>query len=98
MANAIDKRILGKSTLAMTTLGLGGAPLGDFYEKVPEARAEATLRAAYDEGIRYFDTSPVYGLGLSEHRFGHFLRNLPSHDFVLSTKVGRYLLPEAPER
>jgi D-threo-aldose 1-dehydrogenase len=97
MPLATDRRRLGRTRLELTVLGIGGAPLGDFYEQIPEARAEATLTAAWQAGLRYFDTSPAYGLGLSEHRFGHVLRRLP-HDFVLSTKVGRYLLPEAPER
>jgi D-threo-aldose 1-dehydrogenase len=91
---ATDRRRLGRTNLELSALGIGGAPLGDFYEQIPEARAEATLMAAWDAGLRYFDTSPAYGLGLSEHRFGHVLRKLP-HDFVLSTKVGRYLVPEA---
>jgi D-threo-aldose 1-dehydrogenase len=65
---------------------------------IPEARAQATLDAAYDAGVRLFDTSPAYGLGLSEHRFGHALRHRTHGDLVLSTKVGRYLLPDAPDR
>lgn len=97
MPGATDRRRLGRTALDVSILGLGGAPLGDFYEKIPEARAEATVAAAWEGGLRYFDTSPAYGLGLSEHRFGHVLRQLP-HDFVLSTKVGRYLLPEIPEK
>lgn len=97
MPDASSRRRLGRTDLELSVLGIGGAPLGDFYEKIPEARAEATLSAAWDAGLRYFDTSPAYGLGLSEHRFGHVLRKLP-HDFVLSTKVGRYLLPQAPDK
>jgi len=89
------KRRLGKSDLHVTVLGLGGAPLGDFYARLPEETALATVAAAYHRGIRLFDTAPLYGNGLSEHRFGHVLRHLP-HDFVLCTKVGRHLLPEAP--
>jgi D-threo-aldose 1-dehydrogenase len=97
MPDAIGRRRFGRTNLELSVLGLGGAPLGDFYEQIPEARAEATLTAAWETGLRYFDTSPAYGLGLSEHRFGHVLRWRP-HDFVLSTKVGRYLLPEAPTK
>jgi D-threo-aldose 1-dehydrogenase len=86
-------RRLGKSGLDVTILGLGGAPLGDFYAKLPEEEATATVAAAYDSGLRLFDTAPLYGNGLSEHRFGHVLRRKP-HDFVLCTKVGRYMVPD----
>jgi D-threo-aldose 1-dehydrogenase len=79
-------------------LGLGGAPLGDFYEKIPEEQALTTIEAAYRVGIRLYDTSPLYGHGLSEHRFGFVLRNKPRDDLVISTKVGRWLKPERPER
>jgi len=77
-------------------LGFGGAPLGDMFAKVDEATAEATLAAAWESGIRYFDTAPHYGAGLSEHRFGAFLRQHPRDDYVLSTKVGRLLVPDIP--
>lgn len=72
-------------------IGFGGAPLGNMFEEVPDDVAEATLAAAWDAGIRYFDTAPEYGPGISEHRFGHVLRNRPRDEFVLSTKVGRLL-------
>lgn len=74
-------------------LGFGGAPLGNMFRTVSEAQAEETLHAAWEAGIRYFDTAPVYGTGLSEHRFGHALRTRPRDEFVLSTKVGRMLRP-----
>lgn len=93
----LARRRLGRSPLEVTVLGLGGAPLGDFYARLPEPQADATLAEALAGGVRLFDTSPLYGQGLSEHRFGRALRGRP-HDFVLSTKVGRYLVPEAPER
>jgi D-threo-aldose 1-dehydrogenase len=70
-------------------LGFGGAPLGNMFAAIDEATAEAALQAAWDSGIRYFDTAPHYGAGLSEHRFGHVLRQRPREEFVLSTKVGR---------
>ncbi len=91
-----NKRPLGRSGLAVSCLGLGGAPLGDLYERIPEERAIATLQAAYGSGIRLFDTAPLYGYGLSEHRFGHVLRQQPRDAYVLSTKVGRYLIPSPP--
>lgn len=91
-------RKIGRTTLEVPILGLGGAPLGDLYERIPPERAYATIATAYDAGIRLFDTAPLYGYGLSEHRFGHVLRNHPRQSYVLSTKVGRHLVPEPPER
>jgi D-threo-aldose 1-dehydrogenase len=76
-------------------LGFGGAPLGNMFDIVDEATAEGALVAAWDSGVRYFDTAPHYGSGLSEHRFGHVLRRYPRDQFVLSTKVGRLLVPDA---
>lgn len=72
-------------------VGLGGAPLGNNFAPVTEADAQATLQAAWDAGVRLFDTSPWYGLGLSERRFGHFLAQQPREDYVISTKTGRLL-------
>jgi D-threo-aldose 1-dehydrogenase len=94
---AIPTRKVGRTGVDVTVLGLGGAPLGDFSELIPDDRARATVAAAYDAGVRLYDTSPLYGHGLSEHRFGAVLRNKPD-DIVLSTKVGRLLKPEKPER
>jgi D-threo-aldose 1-dehydrogenase len=76
-------------------LGFGGAPLGNMFERVSEADAAATLEAAWDAGIRYFDTAPEYGPGISEHRFGQVLRGKSRDEFVLSTKVGRLLRADA---
>ncbi|WP_407527963.1 aldo/keto reductase [Methylobacterium oryzisoli] len=75
-------------------LGFGGAPLGNMFGVVDEDTAEAALAAAWDTGVRYFDTAPHYGSGLSEHRFGTVLRRCPREAFVLSTKVGRLLRPD----
>ena len=91
-------RHVGRTALKVGVLGLGGAPLGDLYEHIPEDRALATLETAYGRGIRLFDTAPLYGHGLSEHRFGHALRDKPRADLVLSTKVGRWLRPERADR
>ncbi len=74
-------------------LGCGGAPLGGLYEPVSDECAQATLEAAWQCGIRYFDTAPLYGLGLSERRLGRFLAGKPRHAFAVSTKVGRVLVP-----
>lgn len=81
-------------------LGFGGAPLGNMFERVDHATAEGATLAAWEVGIRYFDTAPMYGAGLSEHRMGHVLRRFGRDDFVLSTKVGRLLEPDpnAPDR
>ncbi len=72
-------------------IGIGGVAIGNCFEVVTDKRAEQTLEAAWDAGIRYYDTSPWYGLGLSERRFGHFLHNQKRDDYVLSSKVGRIL-------
>ena len=82
---------LGSTGVALTNLGFGGAPLGDLFEILSETQAQATLQGAWDAGLRYFDTAPFYGYGKSEHRFGHFLRQQPRNEFVLSTKIGRVL-------
>src|SRR4051812_2370566 len=78
--------------------GLGGAPLGNLYAPMSDAEAGAVLGAALARGVRYFDTAPHYGNGLSEHRVGAALRDVPRDRFVLSTKVGRLLDadPRAP--
>ena len=76
-------------------LGFGGAPLGNLYQAVDDEQAEKALAAAWDLGLRYFDTAPLYGNGLSEQRIGRFLRGQPRDSFVLSSKVGRVLSPDA---
>jgi D-threo-aldose 1-dehydrogenase len=75
-------------------IALGAAPLGNLYARVADDDAVAVVRAAYDAGVRYFDTAPHYGNGLSEHRVGWALRDVPRSDYVLSTKVGRLLVPD----
>lgn len=94
----IERRTLGQTTVELTRLGLGGAGLGDLAEILDENQAQAILQAAWEGGIRYFDTSPFYGHGKSEHRMGHFLRQQPRAEFVISTKVGRVLRAPAPGR
>lgn len=76
-------------------LGLGGAPLGNLFQAVGEAQAQAVLAAALADGCQRFDTAPHYGNGLSEQRFGQALRQQPRARFVLSSKVGRVLRPDA---
>ena len=76
-------------------LGLGGAPLGNLFSAITDEQAQRLLVAALDDGCRSFDTAPHYGNGLSEHRFGRALREVTRADFLLSTKVGRLLRPDA---
>ena len=85
------RRKVGKTTLDLPVFGFGAAHIGELYAKVDEATSEATLNAAWDAGIRYYDTAPWYGRGLSEHRLGGFLRTKPREDFLITTKVGRTL-------
>ena len=73
----------------------GGAPIGGLYAPVSDEAAAATLAAAWDAGIRAFDTAPHYGVGLSERRIGEFLAGRRRSEFVVSTKVGRLLVPSA---
>ncbi len=82
---------LGTTTVEVTRVGLGCAPLGNLFTALSDADATATVDAAWDAGVRYFDTAPLYGLGLSERRLGRALATRPRDSFVLSTKVGRLL-------
>ncbi|MEL4319409.1 aldo/keto reductase [Leifsonia sp. YIM 134122] len=79
--------------MPITELGMGAAQLGNLYRETTDAEAGAAVDAAWDAGIRYFDTAPHYGLGLSEHRLGAALAARPRDEYVLSTKVGRLLVP-----
>ena len=83
--------------LTFTALGFGSAPLGNYLRPLSEAECDQTLATAWNAGMRYFDTAPLYGLGLSEMRVGRMLRERPRNEFVLSTKVGRLLTPCAKE-
>ncbi len=76
--------------------GLGCAPLGGLYEEVADAAAHETIDRAWELGVRAFDTAPLYGSGLSERRVGAALRERPRDQFILSTKVGRLLVPGEP--
>lgn len=84
---------LGRRGPTVTRLGLGCAPIGNLFRPVTDADAAATVDAAWDAGIRLFDTAPLYGHGLSEQRLGRALAGRPRDDYVLSTKVGRLLRP-----
>ena len=89
----IPARPVGGSLLRLTELSLGCSQLGNLYTAVGDEQAYATVDAAWELGIRYFDTAPHYGLGLSERRLGAALAGRPRSEYVLSTKVGRRLEP-----
>ena len=86
-------RTIGRTGLAVTEFSIGTAALGGLYRAGPRDVAMATLQAAWDEGLRYFDTAPWYGFGLAERVTGDFLRDKPKSDYVLSSKVGRIMFP-----
>jgi D-threo-aldose 1-dehydrogenase len=93
MTAPLPTRRLGRSRLEVTELAFGGAAIGNLFTEVDEETARATIDAAWDGGIRTFDTAPHYGLGLSERRLGDALRHRPRQEYVISTKVGRLLQP-----
>lgn len=82
---------LNNGGITFTELGFGTAPLGNLYKSLSDEAARATLDAAWDGGVRYYDTAPLYGLGLSETRLNPFLRDKPRDEYVLSSKVGRLM-------
>ncbi len=90
----LPHHLLGHSGVEVTELGFGGGPLGGLYTEVARDTAAAALAAAWEGGIRYFDTSPHYGIGQSERWFGDLLRHKPRAEYTLSTKVGRILVPQ----
>ncbi len=95
----LKSRLLNSRTaqqIHLTEMGFGGAPLGNLYRKVCEDDAQAALQAAFDHGIRYFDTAPQYGLGRSEERFAVALERFGRDNVQLSTKIGRLLLDCEP--
>src|SRR5690554_4741949 len=93
MQQILQDRPIMTKPFKLPQFGFGGAGLGNLSREVGEAEAQSTLAAAWDGGLRYYDTSPLYGFGLSELRTGHFLRGKPRADYVISTKVGRYMVP-----
>ena len=90
MSSKLEKNKIGNTGLKITKLGMGGAPLGSLDEKT----ARNTLDQAYESGINYFDTAPLYGAGNSEKLYGNFLPTIDRDSFILSSKVGRLILPE----
>jgi D-threo-aldose 1-dehydrogenase len=92
VSSPLPSRTLGRTGIGVTTLGLGLAPLGNLYRAVSDGEARETLQTAVELDIRYFDTAPYYGFGLSERRAGDELRE--ESQVVISTKVGRLLKPD----
>jgi D-threo-aldose 1-dehydrogenase len=91
VASPFPTRKLGRADVRVSELGLGTAPLGDLFDVLDDGETAALIQAAWDGGIRYFDTSPWYGRGQAEHRLGRALYRKPRQDFVISTKIGRVL-------
>jgi D-threo-aldose 1-dehydrogenase len=90
---------LGRTGVEVSQLGVGTNPLGGLYEPVSPTTAKSVIDRAYDAGLRFFDTAPVYGYGNAERNVGAALRGHPRADYVLTTKVGRLLLDAGlPER
>ncbi|TJV73074.1 MAG: aldo/keto reductase [Mesorhizobium sp.] len=89
---------IGNGGITFTELGFGTAPLGNLYRAISDEDANATLEAAWKAGCRYFDTAPLYGLGLSETRLNPFLRGRKRDDYVLSSKVGRLMRVAPPDQ
>jgi D-threo-aldose 1-dehydrogenase len=89
-----DRR--GTGGISFTELGFGAAPLGNLFRSISDEEAQSVLAGAWAAGVRYFDTAPLYGLGLSETRINRFLRGKPRGDYVISTKVGRLLSAVPP--
>ena len=87
----------GTGGVTLSELGFGTAPLGNLYRAISDTDARAILDMAWDGGVRYYDTAPLYGLGLSETRLNGFLRDKPRESYVLSSKVGRLMQVCAPE-
>ncbi len=93
MTTQLPRRRIGKTTLSVTEMGLGTTPLGNLYRAMDIADAVATVQAAYDGGIRYIDTAPLYGFGLAETRLAQATAPLPRSELVISSKVGYRLEP-----
>ncbi|RAN94112.1 aldo/keto reductase [Micromonospora noduli] len=95
---ATEPVTVGRTDVVVTRLGLGLAPIGGMFDAVGDEVAYATVEAAWDLGLRYFDTAPLYGCGLSERRAGAVLAGKPRDAFTVSTKVGRLLVPDGGDR
>jgi D-threo-aldose 1-dehydrogenase len=94
----VRHRNITNTTVDVTELGFGASVIGNLHRVTPAEDAAAAIEAAWDTGIRYFDTAPHYGLGLSEQRLGAVLRDRPREQYVVSSKVGRLLVPNEQPR
>lgn len=94
----MNRRVITNTNVALTDLGFGASVIGNLYRPVSDEEAAAAVAAAWNAGIRYFDTAPHYGLGLSERRLGAALRDYPRDQYVLSSKVGRLLVRNETRR
>src|SRR5947209_8120038 len=92
------RRTIARTPVAVTDLGFGASVIGNLYRATSDDEAAAAVAAAWEAGIRYFDTAPHYGLGLSERRLGAALRSYPRDQYVVSSKVGRLLVPNEHPR
>ncbi len=86
----MQRRPLGRTGLQVSVVGFGGSPLGGVFRPVSQDEADATVRAALEAGINYFDTSPFYGATTAESALGHALAGVPRDQYIMATKVGRY--------
>ncbi len=93
-----DRRQAGRTALQLPPFGFGTAHLGGMYNRVSGETAHAVMQAAWDGGVRFFDSAPWYGRGLCEHRAGDFLIDCPRDEFIVTTKVGRYFKRPADPR
>lgn len=94
---AVPSRSMARAGLDVSALGLGGGALGGLYDSVDPADAHAAVRTAYEGGVRYFDTAPLYGHGRSELRLGEALSGFPRDSYVLATKVGIVIEPDGDD-
>jgi D-threo-aldose 1-dehydrogenase len=85
---------VGNTKLQVTRLGMGTAPIGNLYSDLDDEEALETVRRSYENGIRFFDTAPLYGAGDAERRLGEALRGIPRDEVVIETKVGRIVRPD----
>ncbi len=92
--NPQDKAKIRRADIEVTRMAFGAAPIGNMFQEIDEETCNAMIQTAWDAGLRYYDTAPMYGHGLSELRCGHALRWKRRDDFVLSSKVGRQLIPK----
>ena len=94
--NPRERVPLGRTALTVTKFGLGTAPLAGLFEAVEESKGIGVIERAWDAGIRFFDTAPLYGHGLAETRLGKVLKQKPRNEFTLASKVGRLLRADVP--